>query len=132
MSDVLGTAPLVFQLRLPSHPISVSVARHLVRSLRPYLPEERSDRLELILSEVVTNAVRHGSTGPDDVVEVELSASSDALAGSVRDQGPPFTPPGPPTDIEQIGGFGLHIVAQLAESWAVEPAPSGNLVRFTV
>ena len=132
MNELLGARTLVFQLRLPSHPISVSVARNVVRSLRPYLLDERSDRLELILSEVVTNAIRHGSPDPDDAVEVELSTTAGSLSGSVLDQGPTFTPPGPPTEIDQIGGFGLHIVAQLAESWSIESAPNGKLVRFTV
>jgi anti-sigma regulatory factor (Ser/Thr protein kinase) len=132
MSDAAIDVPLAFHLRLPSHPVSVSVARNLVRSLRPYLRDERSDRLELILSEVVTNAVRHGSRRTQDIVEIELTVSPEEVAGCVSDRGPAFTPPGPPTDPEQVGGFGLHIVAQLATTWDVEQGPSGNVVRFTV
>ncbi len=75
----------------------------------------------LVVSELVTNAVRHG---PDDR-PIHLDVRRDGVVRiEVRDQGegfePPVHTPGMPQDLRR-SGFGLVIVGRLATSWGVTP-----------
>lgn len=76
MSDSLRLS-----IRLPAHPLSVGVARAVVRSLSRSLGSHNADRAELLLSELVTNSIRHGSRTPDDPVDVELVLRDRHLSG---------------------------------------------------
>jgi anti-sigma regulatory factor (Ser/Thr protein kinase) len=95
------------------------------------------ERAEIIVSELVTNAIRHGS-GPDGLVAMELevsvetSSAAGAMSGRVSDHGPVFAPGQTAPLVDQIGGFGLHIVDRLADTWSIERTPVGNVVTFSV
>jgi two-component sensor histidine kinase len=64
-------------------------------------------RVGLIVSELITNALKHGASGPGAVITVELRASAEGLDCAIRDNGGPpgFSPP----------GHGARIVDGLAE-----------------
>jgi anti-sigma regulatory factor (Ser/Thr protein kinase) len=124
--------PLRFTLRLPAHPVSAAAARNLVRVLQRWVPVRKLDVVELVVSEIVTNAVRHGSPSAADVVELELTATATEVSGCVSDRGRAFVLSGDAPRIDRTGGFGLHIARELASSLAVEHGPGGNVVRFTV
>jgi anti-sigma regulatory factor (Ser/Thr protein kinase) len=75
----------------------------------------------LVLSELVSNAVRH--TGTE--IEVRLQLAGDRLRIEVHDGGsgqPRVVPP----ERRTIGGNGLDIVSRLAESWGVSPDGDGG------
>ncbi|HEY6933597.1 MAG TPA: ATP-binding protein [Marmoricola sp.] len=124
-------SPLTFSLRLPADPVSVAAARNMVRTLGAHLPDEKLRNAELIISELVTNAVRHGSR-PGETVRVELSTRDGQLQGCVTDNGPAFKPPMRLPREGETGGFGLHIVQQLAAAWKIDHSGAGNAVSFTV
>ncbi|HEY2635993.1 MAG TPA: SpoIIE family protein phosphatase, partial [Solirubrobacteraceae bacterium] len=112
---------------LPHGEDSPAVARRAVaRSLNGTLPEPVLDRVLVLTSELVTNAIRHGGAGP-----IELHARVDTLAlrVEVRDTGTGFVPepprPGP------HGGFGLLLVGEGADRWGVE-AGQGSCVWFEI
>lgn len=65
----------------------------------------------LILSELVTNSVRHAD-GTDDV-DVWIGASNDQIRIEVTDGGPGFD------TNTQRDGLGLHIVDRVADKWGV-------------
>jgi anti-sigma regulatory factor (Ser/Thr protein kinase) len=75
----------------------------------------------LLLSELVSNAVRHA--GGD--IEVLLELADDRLLIQVRDGGDGVPAVVPPT-LRTIGGNGMDIVSRLAESWGVTPVPGGG------
>lgn len=132
MSEEDAAEPLRFVAVLPAHPVSVAVARGLLRGLRVHVDAERLERLELIVSEAVTNAVRHGSPRPQDRVGVEVLVAARSVTCHVDDCGHAFTPPTTAPALDRIGGFGLHIIAELAGSWSLERREAGNRVTFTV
>jgi DNA-binding transcriptional MerR regulator/anti-sigma regulatory factor (Ser/Thr protein kinase) len=81
------------------------------------------DMVELLVSEVATNAIRHASTpftvsvcDMGDVVRFEVSDESDVTPSRV----------GPSVE----GGFGLGIVEAMAARWGVETGDSGKTVWF--
>ncbi|MDQ1747614.1 MAG: hypothetical protein QOD07_1877 [Frankiaceae bacterium] len=78
----------------------------------------------LLTSELVTNAIVHGHSGPK--VEAELG-SDRVLRVAVTDDSPSVLPevdPEPQPSIES--GRGLLIVSLLASRWGFRPAPGGG------
>jgi signal transduction histidine kinase len=68
----------------------------------------------LVVSELVTNAVRHAGTE----VRLELELSAGMLTVRVHDRGPGLPRLIPPAE-RVFGGQGLAIVVQLAQAWGV-------------
>jgi anti-sigma regulatory factor (Ser/Thr protein kinase) len=96
----------------------VTRARHVVGAwleswgLGPY-----RTALELVASELLSNAVRHGR-GP---VELCLSTSDTTVRIEVCDEGggTPYLRPTERTG-RSIGGWGLRLVDQLVDAWGTE------------
>jgi anti-sigma regulatory factor (Ser/Thr protein kinase) len=82
----------------------------------------------LLVSEVVSNAVRHSSAPEDSSIALAASVSDAAVRISVTDAGEGFTPR--PRDPERLGdGYGLFLLERAATSWGVE-LQSGTTVWF--
>ena len=75
--------------------------------------------VRLLVTELITNALRHGKLTPGDRVSVKASVTGDIVRIEVGD-------PGNDGDVAQRapgargGGYGLYLVEQLAKSWGVE------------
>ena len=109
----------------------MSIARGVLKFLDRLVNGAYLEDAELVLSELVSNAVRHGSTSADDVVDIEITVSDHQISGVVRDGGPPFDPLGSPRAPDQSGGFGLHIAHKLADL-TIDRTEGGNVATFTV
>lgn len=108
-----------WRMVLPASPESPSRARHEILERRPWCP--RRNDLALLVTEIVTNAVRHGGGADGADVVLEVHDEDDQVAVRVIDGGfstPRMRRPG------ATGGFGLHLVDALAEDWG---ARSGEL-----
>jgi anti-sigma regulatory factor (Ser/Thr protein kinase) len=123
--------PLSFSFRLPAVPLSVVVARSAMGAIIRGTDPERFEAAELVLSEIVTNAIRHGSRDTRDAVELEVTIDGEEVAGIVRDSGPVFSLPSGVPVADQVGGFGLHI-AQVASRLTVERDDRGDIVTFVL
>jgi anti-sigma regulatory factor (Ser/Thr protein kinase) len=83
-------------------------------------PEELAHNLLLLTCELVNNSVLHGHAGEQDVIEIELRATSTGVRAQVSDSGPGFAPGGREQPVEEPGGWGLVLVDRLAKRWGVE------------
>lgn len=107
---------------------SVGRARSFVRqAIRGRIDDEVVSTVELLTSEVVTNALLHAQSAAelhvmmvDDVVRVEVSDWS------------PRPPVQRPIDEEAASGRGMLIVEALARAWGVELRDGGKQVWFEV
>ena len=78
---------------------------------------------QLLVSELVSNAVRHGA-GP---VRVAVGCEGDHLVLRVHDTGSRPVPESPyRPDCSSSSGRGLLIVSVLAQKWGVDPSPGGR------
>ncbi len=86
-----------------------------------------TDSLRLVVSEVMTNSIRHGQTGADGCVEVKVETGREGLRLEIVDSGPGFRPDPSPGRPDVPGGWGLFLVDSLADSWGVD-ASNGTRV----
>ncbi|WP_181787555.1 ATP-binding protein [Streptomyces phytophilus] len=111
----------------PAHPLSVPRARRAVLDAlpRPHHPRLRDD-LQLLASELVTDAVRHGTRPHEDhLIELLLWPADGHYWLAVSDPGPGEPTLAPrdeaPNDEAACGGRGLLLVDALSAAWAVVP-----------
>lgn len=83
--------------------------------------------VELLATELVSNAVRHGGAEDGETVALHLALAPAVLRVEVWDQGAGFSP-GTPTPYGE-GGYGLFLVSEVATRWGVE-ASGGNCSWF--
>jgi anti-sigma regulatory factor (Ser/Thr protein kinase) len=77
--------------------------------------------LELLTSELVTNAVRHGATDPNESILVRALKVDGAVRVEVCDEGLTSFDAGPGgTDLMEPGGHGLVLLDALAARWGVD------------
>jgi anti-sigma regulatory factor (Ser/Thr protein kinase) len=118
------------ELGLPREPIAPALARAAVADMGLGLPEAAMADVELLTSEVVSNAVRHADLKPSE--EIILRVVTDGhVRVEVMDPGPPFEA-GPPKAASGSGGWGLFLVDAVATAWGVEPEGGGKKVWFEV
>ncbi len=84
----------------------------------------------VLISELVTNAVRHGQAGEGATIVAHVAIAPDVLRIEICDRGPGFTPPTAPAPRPGGGGNGLVLLASLSTSWGVAPADGGTCVWF--
>lgn len=106
-------------LRLRPDENSPAEARRSLEALRPGLNDLLVDDAVLLVSEVVSNSVRHASLDETDAIEVRIRGSHSKLRVDVSDPGPGFDPDRV-RPLEDNGGWGLHLLDRLATRWGVE------------
>ena len=82
----------------------------------------------LLISELVTNTVRHGDCQPDDKVEVVIDRDPDYLHVAVCQRALIGALEVASDQEVREGGWGLMLVDQLADTWGVDDEP--NCVWF--
>lgn len=101
-----------------------------VRLARSYGASETTLHVvELLTSEVVTNAVKYGHV--TDGIDLDMECTRHELTVSVTD-GNPVPPVVLDADTARCGGQGMRVVERLARSWGSLPTPGGKRVWFTV
>lgn len=112
---------------LAARPEAAAKARHAMRALP--LAAATRDTLELLVSELVTNAVRHAGLGPEDPVSIHITSRTDRVRLAVRDNGPGFAHPSvDASDPLALGGRGCVIVDTLSDTWGIDRDASGCTV----
>ncbi len=116
----------VTSLRLPPDHVAASRARRFVsETLRAWGLDDAVPDAELLVSELVTNAVLHARSATRVTLErngrmLRISVYDDSpVQPRVRDYGP-----------EAVTGRGLLLVERIAKSWGVFPDGAGKSVWF--
>ena len=122
----------------PRHSFAVRTGRHAPAAVRDALRERGAglaaalrDDLMLLLSELVTNAVRHSGAGHGAPIHIEIREGDDSVHVVVTDAGDGFDRPDRlEPDLSRTGGLGLVLVDRLARAWGTRQTAEGSLVWF--
>lgn len=117
-------------LRVPWKLSSGRDTRHaLVSALRALEVDSTIvDEAEIVISELVLNAVRHASPLPDGKIRVSWTVKAGVVEVEVSDGGGPTTPRPAPRSLMSANGRGLRIVRGLAHEWGVHEDRGGRTV----
>ena len=122
--SVAGSARLSetqIDLRLTSNSEAISAARHSLDEFEGLLPPEKLEDVRLVVSELVTNSVRHARLSPEEQISLMVTVSAGSVRGRVYDSGPGFEVPSEPSPRPDLsGGWGLPIIERISDRWGVE------------
>ena len=115
----MGPVP-VLEFELAADAQAPAKARALVADIGASLPPAQVETLPLLLTELVTNSIRHAGEGGRLVrVRILSPRSGPALRVEVTDGGDGFEPRLEPAKPEADSGWGLRLVDALASRWGV-------------
>lgn len=114
-------------LTLPLDAGSASTARHSIDGLAGELDDALFEDLRLLVTEVVTNSIRHARSTSKESLRLRLDVSTNRVRVEVVDHGPGFAPAsftetGPHVEtpqLDSLSGRGLFLVEQIADRWGV-------------
>jgi anti-sigma regulatory factor (Ser/Thr protein kinase) len=119
--------PVSSTYELPASNSSACLARQLVRGALAEFSPTVIEVAELLVSELVSNAVRHAGGAPIMLIEVDATG----VRVAVQDDSPTIPQVQLPSD-EAGSGRGLVLVDALAASLGWTKTPEGKRVWFTL
>jgi anti-sigma regulatory factor (Ser/Thr protein kinase) len=109
-------------------PASVPRARRVAcEAAQRYVDETQLRAFELAVTEVVSNAVRHGG---GDSIRLAVTPKDGYMCVQVTDAGPGLVPKPGALEAGDEGGFGLFIVEHLTRRWGVTREDNKTRVWF--
>ena len=119
----------IVSFSVPGGKRAAGVARRSVLSSKVGVPSVMRQRLALLLSELVTNAIQHGGAGPHETIQVQLSATPKTVRVEVHDPGARGKVTTDRLEAE-TGGYGLLLVDRLADGWGRERTEAGGSLAW--
>ena len=93
-------------------------ARDAARALSPPVTERRLDDVRLLISEIVTNSIRHAGMRAEDWIRVRMRIGGGIVRIEVSDPGTGFDQPAQPQPLAE-SGWGMYLLEQIADRWGV-------------
>jgi len=103
-------------MHLGSGPEAASSARQAISELQADLDPPLVETLRLLVTELVTNSVRHTAA---DSLTLSIAIGKSAVLTEVTDTGPGFDPKCVERSGDDDTGWGLFLVERLADKWGV-------------
>ncbi|MGL5861249.1 MAG: ATP-binding protein [Phycicoccus sp.] len=129
-----GAESVICTMRVPQRASSVRhVRREIVADLGERgFPEELVEEAEIVVSELLTNAIRHARALSDGTVRVRWKIRAEVVEVEVTDGGGATVPRPAPRTVWLDSGRGLRIVRSMAHEWGVTEDRTGNVVWATL
>lgn len=115
--------------RFAPEPASVPEARRVAREYAaPMMADEQAGKLEMAVTEIVSNAVRH--SGASEEIMLTLTPKDSYLCVRVTDGGAGLVPQPGAMAPEPGAGYGLFLVEQLTRRWGMTREAGRTRVWF--
>jgi anti-sigma regulatory factor (Ser/Thr protein kinase) len=98
--------------------------RTLTERLAGHLPADVLSDLQLLVTEIVANSVRHGGVGEDGEIDLRVSVGDGTVRVEMRDTGIQADPHLRTPDLSGGGGFGMVLVSRMSQRWGVDHEPN--------
>jgi anti-sigma regulatory factor (Ser/Thr protein kinase) len=112
-----------------AEPQAPRAARRELEVLEGQLSRDEMWRVELLVSELLTNSIVHAGLGGRGIVTIDLAVTDDTIRAEVRDRGIGFEPA--VRDDPLAGNWGMRLLDRLSDYWQVD-ASRGTVVLFEV
>ena len=109
-----------YKVDLARDPDSPAKTRRALGEISDHLTPRRLEDAQLLVSELVTNAIRHAGLEDHDVIRLVVVTGDHVLRIEVWDSGPGFELSEPAPDPARPSGWGLYLVRELSDRWGVE------------
>ncbi len=119
------------ELKLRATPDAPRDARHALDRLAPEVPQDVLENVRLLVSELVTNCIRHAGVEPDATIELKVAPRESVIRVEVSDPGEGFEPAPVHLSLYSKSGWGLYLVEQIADRWGVL-VENGTKVWFEI
>ncbi len=104
------------------------------------LPDGCAFRLELVLTEIVTNIIDHADPpAGDGAIELRIACEPGRVLAQVEDAGRPFDPTTAPAHSQpgslaeaQIGGLGVHLIRAYSQQLTYDRMGNRNRLRLAL
>jgi anti-sigma regulatory factor (Ser/Thr protein kinase) len=107
-------------LKLPPDAQAPAEARRSLQRVAGELDDDALETLRLLVSELVTNSVRHAHLDRTQAIHLCVESNPHAVRVSVSDPGVGFSAPEGPPRPGAPSGWGLYLVEQMADRWGVD------------
>lgn len=108
-------------MRLRPGPEAAGEGRHALDRLAGALSVEQLGYLRLLITELLTNSVRHGARDSEGWIRLDVEIYANSVRVAVTDPGPGFELDGAPQPhLDRPGGWGLCLVDKLSDRWGVD------------
>ena len=107
------------EVEFEAGPTAAASARNALMALEGRVEHDLLGDLRLLVSELVTNSVRHSGVRPTDRVHMVVRVTASTVRVEVADSGSGFEPKPRDADRTRPGGWGLYLVDELADRWGV-------------
>jgi anti-sigma regulatory factor (Ser/Thr protein kinase) len=126
--------PTMVSVLLPHASTSVRSARRRIADdlSRRGVPRTVVEDCMLVVSEILSNALKHARPLRAGHVEVAWDVQGDAINIQVADGGGPTQPRVHAPSLSALGGRGLNIVSMIAATWGVRENNDGTVVWATL
>lgn len=118
-------------LRLSGDLTAAAEARRSLDALGDSLDPDTFNDVRLLVTELVTNSVRHADLADGEGIRLRVSSSNRVVRVEVVDRGCGFQPRNRDAPLTQASGWGLYLVDKLADRWGVE-GNGGTCVWFEI
>ncbi|HEX8051911.1 MAG TPA: ATP-binding protein [Thermoleophilaceae bacterium] len=115
-----GTGRTGMSVELEPGTMAAGEARAALAVLDGRIDRGILDDIRLLVSELVTNSVRHARGAGRELVGLDVVRSGGTVRVEVSDGGTGFQPRARTKAHDEPGGWGLHLVDRLADRWGVE------------
>jgi anti-sigma regulatory factor (Ser/Thr protein kinase) len=119
----------VIDVHIRVNPSAPRTARVVLDDLKGRIPLEMLENARLLVSELITNSVRHAGLTEHATICLRTDLSVNRLRVDVTDEGPGFDPVPALPSMYRTSGWGLYLVDQIADRWGVVRGP-GTRVWF--
>jgi anti-sigma regulatory factor (Ser/Thr protein kinase) len=126
--------PTMASVMLPHASTSVRSARRRIADdlSRRGVPRTVVEDCMLVVSEILSNALKHARPLRTGHIEVAWDVQGDAVNIQVADGGGPTKPRVHAPSLSALGGRGLSIVSTIAAAWGVREHEDGTVVWATL
>lgn len=106
-------------LRFPMTEAAPSAARGALDELKEFVGPGLLEDLRLLVSELITNSIKHADSPADAWIRLQVELSPTRIRVEVSDLGEGFEPSVAAKNGSDESGWGLKLVARLADRWGV-------------